>query len=877
VTRRQNWAVVGDAYPLQGWKLHVSSIQTDAVEILRRILPTLKASAVPFKVIRDEALLGLLNEGALGPTQVGKFATIYPPSNAAARRLAGTLVELTRGCRGPIVATDLRLGDVVYTRYGGFKPVIVRDRLGTRSLHIRDLEGRLQRDEYSIPYVPPRGRANPFSSLLRSSKPPEETSRRNGNRRGRLLGPGFLLLDVLKTDPKGCVYRGLALRDRESVAIWVVKEGRRWCLADHLGRDMRSRLQHQALVHARLRGRVPIPDAGEYFEADGHGYLPLSFLHGRALGQVVQDVMRMRPWGALRPERQRMLLEHLGGAIDAVDLLHRAGYVHRDLSAKNVFVADNGRVFLLDMELSHNLDDDSPPFGLGTPGFMSPQQQARGRPCTADDVYALGTLTLLVLTGLDPRRLLFAASSDRIEQWNALASGTELRLVEMAARCVDRRPARRPSLHEMRAIVAERLASPTKAAGARRVPVRTPSGDRAREIRHGLNGLLRHTLADDSTGLWSSEAFEDHDKGIHEGNGKYELRRSANRGVAGVLYILGRLSRFGYRTNAAKDRAHRAAAWLVRNREAPDGGMPGLHFGEAGVAVALAEAITGGLVERTPAIEAFIRRALTGALDWPDLTHGAAGQGVAALYCGDRLGDPALSALASRCAGYLVRTQRPGGYWVWPRGSTPASRGVLTGFAHGVAGITYFVAEYARRTGDPAAERAWRRGADWLANQAETSGNALVWPISAGGKERWTWWCHGSIGIALLFLRLHEQTGETRFADIASRALRVHPPDFFSPNLSQCHGYSGVGEAYLEAHRVLGGSRWKSRAESVLHVLRNLRGHPQKGASVWAVESPHAITADLMVGCGGIVHLFLRASIPAAPMGPPLLLDPLTT
>jgi class IV lanthipeptide synthase len=302
--------------------------------------------------------------------------------------------------------------------------------------------------------------------------------------------------------------------------------------------------------------------------------------------------------------------------------------------------------------------------------------------------------------------------------------------------------------------------------------------------------------------------------------------------------------------------------------------MPGLHFGDAGVAVALTEAITGGLVARTRHSEAYIRRALTGTLDWPDLTHGAAGQGLAALYCGDNLRDPTISALSSRCAEYLIKTQRPGGFWSWPQDLSPASRGILTGFAHGVAGITYFLAEYARRSGDPSADRAWRRGVKWLVNQAEVVRGALTWPISAGGTERWAWWCHGSIGIAVLFLRLYEQTREIQFAEIAKRALRIHPPEFLSVNLSQCHGYSGVGEVYLEAYRLFGEQRWQLRIQAMLHVLRNLR-RSCRGGFTWLVENPYLCTADLMVGGAGVAHFFLRASLPKASIGLPLLLDPI--
>lgn len=866
VRTKHPWASVGDVTRTQGWKLHLSSIPTEAPRLLARVLPLLQSAA--FKVVIDSHLLGLLNEGLLGDTQVGKFATIYPESDGAARRLAERLVEATLGFHGPIVATDLRLGDVVYTRYGGFKSVVVRDRLGGHVLKIRDRAGQLKPDEYTVPFSMPPGRRHPFAGLLARSGYSNHAGGHD-KRATRLLGPGFLILEVVKAHPKGSIYRGLDLRQRDSMAICILKEGRQWCLADEQGRDIRSRLRHQAAVHAALRGHVPIPDAGEYFEAEGHGYLPLEFIKGRTLASEVLRELRSRPWASLSLPRRQRLLGYLIDVIDAVQRMHDAGYVHRDLSAGNIFVRDDDRIFLLDLELAHRLDDASPPIDSGTPGFVSPQQRARRRPTTADDIHAMGAVILMTLTGLDPRRLAFAASGDRIPQWTGLTAGADPRIVEIAARCLDRRAARRPQLVEVRAIIAKSRASSADVRPDRATPV-----DQARAVRQGLRGLLRQTLAEPA-GLWLSEPFERHQPRDGAIKAPYELRRSANRGVAGVLYVLGRLARFGYRTPEATDRARRAAAWLIADEGAPDSGMPGLHFGDAGVAVALAEATAGGLVNRSARLDSFVRRALNGVLDWSDLTHGAAGQGIAALYCADRLGNPRLAALSARCADYLIKAQRPGGHWIWPDQKSSSWRGTWTGFAHGVAGITYFLAEYARRFDDGAAERAWRRGAAWLLRRADRSGASMTWPNRTGEPDRWAWWCHGSIGIGILFLRLHEQTGEGEFAAVARRALCVHPPAFLSENLSQCHGHAGVGEVYLEADRVLGGRQWRPRTQAVWDALWNLRRSSSDGASTWLVEGGDRPTADLMVGGAGIVHFLLRASLARAPMGPPLLLDPI--
>lgn len=877
VTLRHPWAIVGEVNRVQGWKLHISSIQTEAAGLLERIAPTLKRAGVAFKVIGDARLLGLLNEGALGETQIGKFATVYPASDATARFVAGELLEALRGFQGPRVATDLRLGGVVYARFGAFQPIVIRDRLGQHASYIRDSKGRLSRDEYTMPFSSPAGVSSPFEKLLESSRarvPMVAGSR--ARRQDKLFGPGFLLLDVLKPHAKGAVFRGLDLRKRNSIEIWVLKQGRQWCLSDRLGRDIRTRLRHQNKVHAALKGRAPIPNVDEYFEVDGDGYLPVEHLRGRTFFQVVGDTLRSRPWRGLTVVQQRTMISHFINTIAAVERMHAAGYVHRDLNADNILIGDEGHVYLLDLELSHAVDDASPAFTLGTLGYMSPGQRAHCPPCFADDVYSLGALALLMLTGLDPRQQAVAAPAYRVEQWKILASNADPRLVELAASCLVNNPAQRPSLSHMRRIISRCLPSTVKGAGGKAQPQPSFLGaQQGLTVRHGLRGLMHHTVLDQTSGLWLSHAFDGHGSSPLDGKRRYELRRSANRGVAGMLYVLGRLARFGHRTRGMKLRARQAAAWLVQDRTAPDAGMPGLHFGDAGVAVGLVEAIAGGLLTRTPELEKYIRGALSGVIDWPDLTHGAAGQGLAALYCGDRLNDPKMGKLSGRCARYLVETQRSRGDWIWPTSTMGGSDEVLTGFAHGVAGIIYFLADYARRYADSSAERAWLRGAEWLIRRAERVGNALWWQVSDKQPERWRWWCHGSVGIGLLFLRLHEQTGDTRFADIAQGALRVHPREFLSANLSQCHGVSGVGEAYLEAHRVLGGHHWQRRAVSALNFLWSLRRCPRPDTAIWLVEDPYVSTADLMVGSAGVVHLFLRASVPTAPIGPPLLLDPL--
>src|SRR5512144_158009 len=69
-TQRSVWALVGRATAGHGWKLHLSATQTTAIPLLDAVVPILGRRDVAFKVARDPELLGMLNEGAFGATQV---------------------------------------------------------------------------------------------------------------------------------------------------------------------------------------------------------------------------------------------------------------------------------------------------------------------------------------------------------------------------------------------------------------------------------------------------------------------------------------------------------------------------------------------------------------------------------------------------------------------------------------------------------------------------------------------------------------------------------------------------------------------------------------------------------------------------------------
>jgi serine/threonine protein kinase len=842
---------------------------------------------VSFKVAKDAWTLSQLNEGDLGATQVGKFMTLYPRSDEEAIELADELTARTKGFHGPVVVSDLRLGDITYTRYGGFNPIVTRDRLGQMFLSIYAPDGTLRVDLQHVPFSPPNGVSNPFASYLSSKRRsavqdgPTVPVSSVSSTPSKLFGPGYLVGEVIKHQPKGSIFRAIDLRGDGQVGLRVLKQGRQCCLADEYGRDIRTRLKHQEALHNTLAGRVPIATVDRYFEVEGDGYLPLQDIPGKSIESLTIDIMKDRSWGSLASGEQVALLVYLEQLVSAIQKLHGAGYIHRDLSASNIWIGDDERVYLLDLELAHRADDATPAFGLGTSGFMSPAQENGEPPTYADDVYALGCVMTLLLTGLDPRRVLFANESHRVRQLRELTNGAPLSLIQKIAECTDADPSARPSLASVKAVTRQYISAGADGI-ARLVGNAKPFIQNSRHtpkplayekfISGARQGLLDSAIKDEVSGLWLSVESSD----SRVGRGSFYLRRDAHKGVAGVVYLLGRLARFGHGTEAERDRVQQAVRWLLTSEDAQNAPLPGLYFGEAGVAVAIVEAIAGHLIDRNAQIDAFLSTALSGELDWPDITHGAAGQGVAAIYCADRLQDVSLLGLSHRCANYLIESQKPDGSWEMPPGVDGMSGETLTGFAHGVGGIVYFLSEYAQRVGSVEASRSWEAGAAWLIDQAISGedGQALEWHYSNAHRDRWKWWCHGSPGIALTFLRLYEHTKNGVYAEVAMKALRAHPSDIRYPNLSECHGLSGLGEIYLEAGRVLGDRQWTERADVIAKILCHLGRETDRGSVSWLVENADVATADLMVGSGGPIHFLLRRAMSAEQLGFPLLLDP---
>ena len=150
-----------------------------------------------------------------------------------------------------------------------------------------------------------------------------------------------------------------------------------------------------------ILGRFSHPHIAHLMDAgvsrEGQPYLVLEYIEGEPIDRFC-DGRKLDV-----ESRLRLFLDVLAAVAHA----HSHLIVHRDIKPSNVLVRNDGQVKLLDFGIAKLLEQDQDATltraaGPLTPQFAAPEQLTNGDVTTATDVYSLGVLLYVLLTGAHP-------------------------------------------------------------------------------------------------------------------------------------------------------------------------------------------------------------------------------------------------------------------------------------------------------------------------------------------------------------------------------------------------------------------------------------------------------------------------------------------
>ena len=360
-------------------------------------------------------------------------------------------------------------------------------------------------------------------------------------------------------------------------------------------------------------------------------------------------------------------------------------------------------------------------------------------------------------------------------------------------------------------------------------------------------------------------------------------------GLAGIALFHGYLAEAGLPGDArevARRVLEEAEAALAEQKMGPS-----LCAGFAGIGWAHAHIRRGLFGERGRATLAELDEALTSLLsDWPwptefDLLYGLVGIGVYALAnLPSRRARTIVRLVVERLAESAVNVDGLAAWATAPgeQAFTPDGEFNL-GLAHGTPSVVGFLgrvaaAGIAPRTTLPLLQRA----TDWLLTQQQAADRGSAYPrycdrAGKPGPPARTAWCYGDPGVASALLAAGAGTKNRRWRaeaiDLARRAARRPTDETGVVDAGICHGSAGVAHIFNRLYQATGQTVLRDAAIDWYQRTLGFRGRDRGVAGFGALDrrpqrpTLHEVNdRSLLSGAAGIGLALLAAATPVEPM-----------
>ena len=143
---------------------------------------------------------------------------------------------------------------------------------------------------------------------------------------------------------------------------------------------------------------TPVPNLPVIYEVaqqDGDNLVLEEFIQGDTLGFLLQDAL-------FSPEETKKIVRQV---CRALWVLHSIGAVHRDVKPENIILrGDNAVLIDFDAARLYKPEETADTQILGTTGFAAPEQYGLSQTDQRTDIFAVGVLINVMLTGKHPSK-----------------------------------------------------------------------------------------------------------------------------------------------------------------------------------------------------------------------------------------------------------------------------------------------------------------------------------------------------------------------------------------------------------------------------------------------------------------------------------------
>lgn len=819
--------------PNQGWKIHISVVPYQSIELFKVIISTLKDFNVNWKIPSSFKKLKRITYGGVQIEQTGKVVTIYPSNKKVFKILMGKLHEITKMFFGPKVPTDKKYknSNCLFYRYGAFKDLYYYDKYtGIKVPSLYNNKGELEIDNRSPGKYKPEWVEPIFI----------EENQEFINIGKFLLKKNIKIDKVIKQGGKGGIYL-VNYKGKKA----ILKEGRANVVTDELGRDVRDRLKNESEILIILNDVSISPKPLDFFKMSENVYLLMEFFEGKTLRKYIEELHYISEYN------DEILIQICEELFSIIQVFHEKKIIIRDLSPNNIIIDKSG-LKIIDLELAHITNGNYKTFTGYTAGYVKMGEEDGERSSYKDDIYAFGALLYFISTGIDPY-FKFEEYKTFFEKLNNFLNYIETPILRKIGK-MGVKLMRNPDISFNIDFFNEYLVEKKSL---------KKFDDQCMNKELILDKAL--SIADY---IYNIADFENK-KTLWPTNGLSELFHigNFNNGVSGSAYYYYELYEI------TKDKKYLYYAkdiieWVNNNHGYETNATPpGLYFGYGAIPWILSNlgkklkdnSLTNKAIEIANLIANDKIRQM-------NISHGASGIGLMLMEVFEQTGDNELLIKASEMGDLVIKNAKYQEDKIYWNAISTLKEGFKIhkpiGYSHGIAGIGYFLLSLYSLTKE---EKFLKIVYEVIKTLDRTSieianGKAVTWAHSLDDINStigWTHWCNGASGVGNFLLPASQIIKNNKIIKLSEKCADAVNLSSAFGSFCQCHGLAGNGDFLINAFRFTNNQKYYETAVSNSQKLLALK-YIQNNLWLWTIEDRQTFGIEYMTGYVGIYSFLLR-------------------